>query len=881
MKPAYFVCVALLGISAIAQSAPVSPTYGPNPPTGSRQGQAHTNKTLGQFFRPARTASLPPDLNFSTAVPYDSGGVNARSVAVADLNGDGKPDVVVTNAYASSSNTSNGSVSILLGNGDGTFQAPTSYNSGGDVASSVAIADVNGDGKLDLLVTNYCGDCTNRIGAVAVLLGNGDGTFQTAVPYGTGGYQATSVAVADVNGDGKLDLLVANYCDTYSDCNYGSTNPTPGTVAVLLGNGDGTFQSPVTYSTGSFGADSVSVGDVNGDGKPDLAVANLCEWDFLQDQCVTAGSVGVLLGNGDGTFQAVVSYASSGVLTESVAVGDLNGDGKPDLVVVSECNNDCQFYTGVVAVLLGNGDGTFQKSFAYDLLDVEPTSVVIGDVNGDGKPDVVVTNYSGGLNTVGVLLGNGDGTLQTIVNYNSAGYYPFSVTVGDINGDNKPDIVVANYCGSVPPPPYCSTGTSTGSLGVLLNTSTSPTTTALASTPNPSNSGQTVTFTATITAQYAFGNTAPTGTVNLFDGATNLGSSSLNSTGIATFSISTLTVGTHSITATYNGDSNFSGSTSSVLSQVVQGAIIQLSPTTINFGNQTVGLTQGTGTETVTNTGNISLTITSIAFTGNQATVTILSNTCGAAVAPGGSCAITLNWMPELGALNDSMVLTDNAANSPQSVSLTGTGVQPAVTLSPTSLTFPTQIVFTTSKVQTVTLTNTGLGILSISKIATTGPFKQTNTCSSTVNPGNTCTLSVTFTPTKSGSLTGSVSITDNAPGSPQKVSLKGTGTDIQLTPTSLNFGNQPVGTKSLPKKITLSNKASVTVSITSISIVGTDASDFAQTNTCGTSVAGGASCFITVTFTPSAKGTRSASVSISDNGGGSPQKVSLKGTGT
>ncbi len=136
------------------------------------------------------------------------------------------------------------------------------------------------------------------------------------------------------------------------------------------------------------------------------------------------------------------------------------------------------------------------------------------------------------------------------------------------------------------------------------------------------------------------------------------------------------------------------------------------------------------------------------------------------------------------------------------------------------------------------------------------------------------------FKPTTSGTLKGSVSITDNATGSPQKITLTGTGTDIQLSPTSLNFGNQPVGTKSVAKKITLSNKASVAVSITSISITGTNKGDFGETNTCGTGVKAGASCTVTVTFTPAATGKRTASVSVSDNGGGSPQKVGLSGWG-
>jgi len=175
------------------------------------------------------------------------------------------------------------------------------YGSGGLYARSVAVADVNGDGKPDLAVANLClteYNCPN--GLVGVLLGNGDGTFQTAVTYGSGGYYAMSVAVADVNGDGKPDLVVANNC-TSGDFSNGCTDPS-GTVGVLLGNGDGTFQAAVTYGSGGYYSSSVAVADVNGDGKPDLVVANECA-----DTSCTNGSVGVLLGNGDGTFQAAVA----------------------------------------------------------------------------------------------------------------------------------------------------------------------------------------------------------------------------------------------------------------------------------------------------------------------------------------------------------------------------------------------------------------------------------------------------------------------------------------------------------------------------------------------------------------------------------------------
>ena len=386
------------------------------------------------------------DGTFRAAVTYHSGGFHTVSVTVGDVNADGKPDLVVGSSCASSGNCGNGSVGVLLGNGNGTFQAAVSYSSGGYEAQSVAVADVNGDRKLDLLVANtICAPNDCATGSVGVLLGNGDGTFQPVLTYDSGGFSAESVAVADVNGDGEPDLLVANTCvgDGGSDCETGS-------VGVLLGNGDGTFQAAISYNSAGTGAASVAVRDVNGDGKPDLFVANACG-NNGDDGCI--GSLGVLLGNGNGTFRAAVNYASGGYQHDSVAVKDVDRDGKPDLVVASLCDNigNCN---GVVGVLLGNGDGTFRPVVTYDSGGYEAQSVAVADVNGDGKPDLVVANVCASSNctnegVVGVLLGNGDGTFQAAMSYGSGGQDAESVAVADVDGDGKPDLVVANGDGSV------------------------------------------------------------------------------------------------------------------------------------------------------------------------------------------------------------------------------------------------------------------------------------------------------------------------------------------------------------------------------------------------------------------------------------------------
>jgi hypothetical protein len=305
---------------------------------------------------------------------------------------------------------------------------------------------------------------------------------------------------------------------------------------------------------------------------------------------------------------------------------------------------------------------------------------------------------------------------------------------------------------------------------------------------------------------------------------------------------------------------------------------VTFSPASLAFPNQTVHTTSPAQNATLTNTGLGILTVGSIAASGLFAQ----TNNCGATVNPGTSCTISVTFTPIAnGTSTGSISVTGNAPGSPQTLPLTGTGVSPAVTFSPASLTFPNQTVFTTSPVQNVKVTNTGLGILTVGSIAAAGQFAQTNTCSSTLNPGAACTISVTFKPWSKGTLTGSVSVSDNASGSPQTLALTGTGTYLQLSPASLSFGNQPVGTHSLPRRITLTNKGIATVSITKISVTGADLGDFTQTNTCGGSVASGASCFITVTFTPAAKGKRTANISVTNNGGGSPQTAAVSGSGT
>jgi phospholipase C len=213
-------------------------------------------------------------------------------------------------------------------------------------------------------------------------------------------------------------------------------------------------------------------------------------------------------------------------------------------------------------------------------------------------------------------------------------------------------------------------------------------------------------------------------------------------------------------------------------------------------------------------------------------------------------------------------------------------GGTPSVTLSPGSLTFATQLVYTSSASQNVTLMNTGSATLNITSITVTGAnakdFSQTNTCGTTVAAGGSCSISVTFRPVAKNARTAAISISDNASGSPQAAVLTGTGTIVQFSASALTFAAQAVGTTSPSQTVTITNKStSNSIDKIVISLTGSNPGDFAQTNNCGSSVPVGGSCTVTVTFTPSATGSRTASVSMKDNGGGSPQTVSMSGTGT
>ena len=308
---------------------------------------------------------------------------------------------------------------------------------------------------------------------------------------------------------------------------------------------------------------------------------------------------------------------------------------------------------------------------------------------------------------------------------------------------------------------------------------------------------------------------------------------------------------------------------------------IELSTNAINFGNQAEGTTSQAMPVTVTNTGTAAVSISNITITGTNKTDFAQSNNCPSSLGSEQSCTINATFTPlATGSLSASVSITDNAPGSPQLVSLSGVGTLP-VLLSQTNMSFGTVVIGASNTAPPVTLTNNQNVTLTSLSIAASGPYSQTNTCGTSLVAGAHCTISVTFTPTAPGSQQGAVTVTDSAITSPQSISLHGSGiVAATLTPQTLNFGNQTVGTKSQPMIATLTNNQKVALEITKISISGLNVGDFAETNNCGSSVPAGGNCAISVTFTPTAKGTRTSALAVKDNAPNTPQLAKLTGTG-
>jgi len=563
---------------------------------------------------------------FETRSSFYLGVQQPESLVVGDFNRDGIPDVAVPGVYGA------GSVEILLGNGDGTFRHKATYT----VAESfhAAAASLRNDGILDLIVGAAGEDY------VYVLLGNGDGTFQPAVPYPTTAH-SYMVAIGNFVGSSKLDVInleAVNSQGQACDC-----------IEVLPGNGDGTFGAPITtalpYSMTGY---AMNIGDFNLDGKTDVAVGGE---EFPNYQ------VAILLGNGDGTFTADGYYLVFGPAS-AVATGYFTSSNtKLDLAVSNGPG---------VSILLGNGDGTFQQQVSYA---AEGAAwVTAQDLNGDGKVDLAVANSGEVLKEsagVDVLYGNGDGTFQPQVIFPIPGrvtaYY---VATPDLNNDGKPDLAVADFLG-----------------------------------------------------QHVF---------------------TLLNTGAATFS-----------------------------------------PTTpLSFEKQLLGTASASMTTTITNSGTADMTFTSVKSSGTPFRMT--GNTCTGSLAPGAQCSITADFTAKtIGLASGTITINDSASSKPQFIQLVGQST--SLGISPDTLDFPTEKIGAQSQPRTVHLTNVSSTTITFDHpVGVFGfdnqDFPQTNDCSLSLAPKASCTVTITFAPLHKGTRSAYLEAEDNSGVTPQYIPLSGRG---------------------------------------------------------------------------------------------------------
>lgn len=322
-------------------------------------------------------------------------GQGPAALAWGDINGDGTPDLAVAD-------TQDNTVSILLGNGDGSYRERAAF-AVGKSPTGVALGDLNGDGKPDLATANGGGN------SVSVLLGDGLGGFSAKTDFAVGA-APSAVALGDLNGDNRADLVTAD---------AGNNR-----VSVLLGDGNGAFQVAQRVVVGK-GPSALALGDANGDGKTDLAVAN-----------GGSGTVWLLLGQGDGGFGSHRRF-TMGAAPSAVALADVSGDGKADLMVANAKDN-------TVSVLLGRGKAKFRAKTDFATAN-DPRALAVGDVNGDRRPDLLVAAGAG--DSVSVLAGLGDGGFQPRVDFQVGGN-PLALALLDGNGDHKPDLVTANRAGN-------------------------------------------------------------------------------------------------------------------------------------------------------------------------------------------------------------------------------------------------------------------------------------------------------------------------------------------------------------------------------------------------------------------------------------------------
>jgi hypothetical protein len=733
-----------------------------------------------------------PDGTFQSHVDYTVG--DSPTVAVVgDFNHDGKPDIAVT---SSGSNT----VSVLRGTGVGTFQAPVAYNTGIAPGSAV-VGDFNNDGHLDLAVA-AAGSMS-----VSVLLGNGDGTFQPHVDYAVN-FTPQSIAGADINGDGKVDLVVA-------DSN----------VSILLGNGDGTFQAPVEYP--GNGATSVVVGDWNGDGKIDVAATS----GF-------SDTITVLMGNGDGTLQIPYTSYEVGGTPISVAVADLNRDGHPDLAVGTGAGATGPNRSATVSVLLNKGDGTFQLHGNFG--GMVTLSLAAADFNDDGLADIAVPDAD--FNMVNITLGDGQGGLGSIFDVLSPPDYPTEVVARDFNGDGKLDLAMGlQGSGSV----AVALGRGDGTFqSPVVNVQPGAAPRIAAADFNGDGMQDLAVFIRSVinNVQILLGKgdgTFQTGSAIAVSNSPGvIVSGDFNGDG----KMDLATVGFGIIVLLGNGDGTFQlpisfstrNSNSALASDFNKDGKLDLAILSPDFTTLTVFLGNGDGTfqpgaDYATGTGPVGLAAGDLKGDGNLDLAVVNAGSDNVSVFLGNGDGTFENKVDFATVQGPRSVAgADFDGDSHPDLIVTGNGIS--------------------------VLFGKGDG---------------------TFNPHQDYFSALDMGPAIAADLDGD-SQPDLVAVNPFAASISAflNLSAIALRPDRLSFPSVLVGASSAPQSVTVYNPGIFPLRMPSISMAG----DFSQTNTCGSNVPSSVNCVVTVTFTPTSGGPRSGAATINDNAPGGKRSISLTG---